>query len=426
MQIKERLKNNAKESFRFVSSFIKWGIVAVITGLIGGAVGTLFHLSVEWATAARGEHAWLIWLLPVGGLVIAFLYHITRMRDNRGTDHVISAVRTSDPPPAVMAPLIFIATVLTHLFGGSAGREGAALQLGGSIAAVVGRLLRLDKRDMSILIMGGMSGVFAALFGTPLTAAFFAMEVISVGQIYYAALIPCMASSLTAYGVSVLCGVAPVHFSLSFVPEVGVLPILEIVALSVLCALLSIVFCRVMKGTHRYLERWIPNAYLRIAAGGLCVALLTVALGTHDYNGAGMDVIARAIGGQARPWDFIVKLVFTAITIGAGFRGGEIVPTFFVGATFGCVAGGLIGIDPGFGAAVGLVATFCGVVNCPIASIFSALSSSARAESCFLPLPVRSAICFRVIAAFTAAKKLCIRKSRPNISIFMQDDKGLP
>ena len=175
------------------------------------------------------------------------------------------------------------------------------------------------------------------------------------------------------YGVSVLCGVAPVHFSLSFVPEVGVLPILEIVALSVLCALLSIVFCRVMKGTHRYLERWIPNAYLRIAAGGLCVALLTVALGTHDYNGAGMDVIARAIGGQARPWDFIVKLVFTAITIGAGFRGGEIVPTFFVGATFGCVAGGLIGIDPGFGAAVGLVATFCGVVNCPIASIFLSL-----------------------------------------------------
>ena len=365
----ETVKKKLKSAGGYVLAFFKWLALAVVTGLVGGVVGTLFHVSVEYVTGLRKDNPWIILLLPVGGIVIAGLYRLCGKKDI-GTNEIIDAVRTPNGVPIVLAPLIFVSTVITHLFGGSAGREGAALQLGGSIANFIGRVTRLDEKDMHIMTLCGMSAVFSALFGTPLTAAVFALGVISVGVIYYAGLLPCIVSAYTAYLVSDFFGMEPVSFELKTVPDFNIQNCLRVAALAVLCALLSIVFCLAIHGTHKLFSKYIKNTFLRAAIGGFIIVALSLIWRNGDYNGAGMDVIEKAMAGTARPEAFILKLIFTAVTVGAGYKGGEIVPTFFVGSTFGCVVGGLLGLDPGFGAAVGLVALFCGVVNCPLASVF--------------------------------------------------------
>lgn len=366
---KSVFQQKLRSAGQYILAFVRWGLLAALTGLVGGGVGTLFHKAVEYATGVRLSHSWILYLLPLGGLVIVCLYHLFGTPESFGTNQILDAIRSENKVPLALAPLIFLSTVITHLCGGSAGREGAALQLGGSIGSQLGSLFHLDEKDRHILIMCGMSAVFAALFGTPLTATFFAMEVISIGVMYYAGLVPCIISSLTAYGVSLLFGAEPVRFSLSHVPDSSILTIFQVIALSALCAVLSILFCLSMHKTGHLLQKWIPNGFLRAFLGGGAVLLLTVLTGSTAYNGAGMDVITQAIAGFARPEAFALKILFTAITIGAGFKGGEIVPTFFIGSTFGCVAGSLLGLDPGFGAAVGLIALFCGVVNSPIASM---------------------------------------------------------
>lgn len=223
---------------------------------------------------------------------------------------------------------------------------------------------------MSLIVLSGMSGVFSALFGTPMTATFFALEVVSVGVIYYSGFVPCIVSAVVAYGVSMLFGLQPVKYDIAAsIPEIDLFVSLKVILLAAVCALLSIAFCMAMKGTHRLMARYLKNKFVRVAVGGAAVALLSLIFSSGDYNGAGMNVISSALGGAAKPEAFLLKIIFTAITIGAGYKGGEIVPTFFIGATFGCVLGGLIGLNPAFGAAVGLVAMFCGVTNSPIASI---------------------------------------------------------
>lgn len=356
---------------KFSAAFVKWVVIAVGVGIIGGVVGSLFHLAVNFATDFRLEHPWTLYLLPLAGLFIVFSYRACKVDEETGTNLIISSVRSNIKVPAVVAPLIFLATVLTHLTGGSAGREGAALQLGGSIGAKVGGILHLDEKDSSLVIMCGMSAVFAALFGTPLTATFFAMEVISVGVIYYVGLVPCIASSLIAYKISLLAGLAPTKFSIAkSIPDLSLVSAVQVAALAALCAVISILLCMTMEYTHSRFKMHIPNTYIRIAAGGAAVILLTLLVGTRDYNGSGVDVIVRAVeGGESRPEAFLLKIIFTAVTINTGFKGGEIVPTFFIGATFGCTVAPLLGLSPSFGAAIGLVALFCGVVNCPVASI---------------------------------------------------------
>ena len=356
-----------KSAGNYVLTFLKWSLIAAITGAASGFIGIAFHLSVEAATEIRHIHSWMLYLLPIGGIIIVALYKLCNF--NKGTDAVISSIRTDDDVPAVMAPLIFISTVITHLFGGSAGREGAALQIGGSIGSIIGKLISLDEKDMHLITMCGMSGVFSALFGTPLTATFFALEVTSVGIMYYSALIPCIVSALTAYALTLFCSIEPTHFVLAVIPNISLAVILQTACIAALCALLSIIFCTAMHKSEKYLKKSIKNDYLRIIIGGLTIIILTLAIGCTDYNGAGMAIINEAVNGSAKSTAFIWKIVFTAITIGTGYKGGEIVPTLFIGATFGCVIAKIIGLDPGFGAALGMIAMFCGVLNCPIASI---------------------------------------------------------
>ena len=357
----------AARALLYLKTLAKWLLLASVTGALCGLVGTAFHVGVQYATALRSSHEWLLWCLPAAGLAIVAVYTLFHT-EGCGTNDVIDEVRRGKGLPFLLLPSIFAGTLLTHLCGGSAGREGAALQMGGTIGYHVGKVLHLDDQDLRTVTMTGMAAFFSALFGTPVAAALFAILVISIGAMYHANLFPCLVAALVAYGVSRAFGVAPTAFSVA-APAVEAWMLVRVAALAALCGLLSVLFCEVLHTAERFLTRWFPNAWIRVLVGAAAVIALTCLLGTTDYNGAGMDVITRAVeDGQAVPAAFLWKMLLTALTLGAGFKGGEVVPSFFVGATFGCVVGPLLGIPAGFAAAVGLVSVFCGAVNCPVAS----------------------------------------------------------
>ncbi len=362
----ERIKYRLHRMWLYLATLFKWMTVGALIGGVGGVVGTLFHMGVDHATEIRLEHGWVIYLLPVGGLLIAAIYRLTKT-EGRGTNDIIRSVHFGSHIPVVLVPVIFVSTVITHLCGGSAGREGAALQIGGGIGYKTGTLLRMHEKDLPLATMCGMSGVFAALFGTPLTAMIFSLEVISVGVLYYAGLVPCLVAAMTGYRVSTMLGVPPTRFTIPTVElETGLM--LRVIVLTVLCAVVSIVLCRVLHWMEHNLEFLIESAMTRAFMGGCLLLAMTLVLGS-DYNGAGMDVIERALAGEADALAWLWKILFTVITIGCGFKGGEVVPSFFIGATFGCVAGGLLGVPVPLAAAVGLICVFCGAVNCPMASM---------------------------------------------------------
>lgn len=353
---------------RYLQTFWRWLAVAGLTGSACGLVGSAFNLAVGRVTELRTASPQLMWLLPLGGVFIAALYRVTKT-EGEGTNNIIDSIRFGEKVPLLLVPVIFIATTVTHLLGGSAGREGAALQIGGGIGYQIGRAIKLDDKDMRLVTLCGMSAVFSALFGTPLTATVFALEVISVGILHYSGLIPCLAASLVAYAISRLLGIEPTHYALA-AGTLDVLMVVRVTILAVICAAVSIVFCVAMHKTEHWANKLIKNSFLRAAAGGFIIIGLSRLLGTNVYNGTGEHVIESAIAnGTAPDLAFLWKIVFTAVTIGFGFRGGEIVPTFFIGATLGCAVGAVLGMPPQLAAAIGLTAMFCGAVNCPIASI---------------------------------------------------------
>ena len=367
----QAIKDFAHRSKKYLTGLFKWLLSGLIIGIVCGLVGAAFHICVEEATEMRLLNPWLIWLLPLGGLAIAGLYDVSHVALD--TNIVIRAVQENSAISWLMAPLIFLASTVSHLFGASVGREGAALQIGGALGYQYGLLMRMDEADIHVVVMSGMSAVFSAVFGTPITAMFFALEVSSVGIMYYAGLLPCLMAALSASAVARALGITGFNFAPLTVPELCLASVGQAALIGIACALLSIIFCLALHTCEKQSRRLLKSSYLRIFAGGLLIALLTLLVGSHRYNGAGSDIITAAISGTALPWDFAVKLVFTAICVGVGYKGGEIVPTLFIGATFGCVIGPLIGMDPGFAAALGMSALFCGMVNCPIASVFLSL-----------------------------------------------------
>ena len=356
----------------YLRTLIKWTILGLVIGAFCGVIGSAFHIGVHHATELRAEHPWLLWCLPLAGLGIVGFYKLTKV-EGKGTNSIIDQVHLGKGLPFFLLPAIFLGTILTHLCGGSAGREGAALQMGGTIGFHTGRLLRLDDRDLRVATLAGMAAFFSALFGTPLAATVFAMMVISIGIMYDVAFIPCLTAALTAYGVSLTMGVEPTRFTVAM-PELEGWMLVRVAVLAALCAVVSTVFCNVIHIVEHQMDHRIKNSWARAVIGGVAVIALTYLCGTTDYNGAGMEVVTAAVeGGVARPEAFLLKMLFTAVTLAAGYKGGEVVPSFFVGATFGCVAGPFLGIPAGFAAALGLVAVFCGATNCPLASIILAV-----------------------------------------------------
>ena len=389
------MKTNIIETARHLYYFMKWMVLATVVGLITGLVGSAFAHGLTFVTDLRAQYPQLILGLPFGGLLIVWLYHISHRDHDKGTNMVLAAVREQDTIPVRVTPLIFVSTLITHLFGGSAGREGAALQMGGSIGNGLARLLKLERKSVNSMIMCGMSGAFSALFGTPMAAAIFSMEVVSVGLMYYAA------------GES---------FTIVNLPEFALMPAVKIIILAVLCAAVSAVFCKILHTVSDLAKKKIKNPYIRVVAGSIVIILLTWMLGTTDYLGAGMPVIERAMEGHVRPEAFLVKMIFTAITLGVGFRGGEIVPTLYVGATFGCFAGGLLGISPSLCAAVGMASVFCGVTNTPISTLLIALELFGMDAFPYMMLGIAVSYMLSGYSGLYHSQRIIYSKFRPEMN----------
>lgn len=363
-------KAGMKANIRY---FIKWSALALVIGSVAGAAGTIFSMGVSWATGFRLSHPSMLFFLPVSGLLIVWVYHSFHEEGNRGTNMVIDAISSNERVTPATGPLIFFSTILTHLGGGSSGREGAALQLGGSIGNSFGEWFKLDERDKKIAIMCGMSAVFSALFGTPVAAAIFSLEVVSIGVLYYAALVPCVFSSFLAVGIARAAGLEGEHFPVEMIPVLDLKAVGLLVLLGILCAAVSILFCVLLHTAEHAYRKYFPDARVRILAGSFLFIALTLLSGTRDYCGSSMGLIESSIEGSARYEAFLMKMLFTAVALGAGFKGGEIVPTLCVGAALGCAFGEITGFAPSLCAACGMAALFAGVTNCPITSLVIAL-----------------------------------------------------
>lgn len=350
-------------------SLIKWLLLSMITGGIVGVAGSLFAHVLSTVTKIRIQMPLIFYALPLAGLMITFFYDRWGKKD-KGTNQVLMAVKMEDEIPLSSAPLIFFGTALTHLTGGSAGREGAALQLGGSIANQLGRWLKMDKEDTSVMVMCGMSAAFAALFGTPLAAAVFSLEVVTIGVVNFSGLFPCIISAVTAAGVAGILGVHAEAFAVSAIPKLTLMSAVKIGGIALICALAGSLFCLILKLVGEGYGRWFKNKYIRVVAASVTVITITLLLGTSDYMGAGTELILRAVEEtSARPLDFLWKMLLTALMMKAGFKGGEIVPSFCIGATLGCVLGEIMSFSPSLAAACGMAAVFCSVTNCPLTTL---------------------------------------------------------
>ena len=349
--------------------FIRWTAISIVMGTVCGLIGTAFGYGVIYAQRLFKTHSFMLYLMPVVGVLIVLLHQMFHELGNRGTNLILESISSDERIPMATLPCIFISTILSQAVGASAGKEGAALQIGGCIGNYFGDVFHMDERDKKVMIMSGMSGCFGAIFGTPLAAAMFGIEGISIGVAYYAALVPCVFASFIGAQISGALGLHGESFQILHIPEFSLVPALYTVGLGLACALLSVCFCILLHETQHLYKNKIGNVYVRIlVAAGLSIALAFIF--GRDYCGAGFNLVEKAVDGESAYLGFLLKMIFTAVALGGGFKGGEIVPTLAVGASFGCTFGLLTGFEPSLCAAAGMLATFVGVTNCPIATMF--------------------------------------------------------
>lgn len=369
MNIVKNFKSTVNDAKEYSVAFLKWLVLGILTGALCGGFGALFFKSISFVTEFRLQNGFMVLFLPVGGILTVALYKLCRV-SGIGTNQVFQSVRSQKSVPVLLFPAIFIGSVITHLCGASAGKEGAALQLGGSISSVLGKIFKLGDSSRRILTVCSMGAFFSAVFGTPLGACVFALEVVDIGRICSAAFFPAIISSITAFAVAGFLGVEPERFHLDFIPAFSFDSIWKVVLIAVLTALLSVVFCFGMSTAQAFFKKFFKNEFLRILVGSFVIIALTVLVGSQYYNGGGIEVIHGIFSGEKIRYEaFILKLLFTVISVSVGFKGGEIIPTLFIGSTFGYALAVLIGLNPVFGAAIGMAALFCGVTNCPLATI---------------------------------------------------------
>ena len=349
---------------------LKLCLLGALIGLLGGLVSAAFSHLLSLVTGVREGSPWLILLLPVGGIATVALYKIFGMQEYGGANKIIQCLKEKSEIKPVAAPLIFISTAVTHLFGGSAGKEGAAIQLGGAVASAFSKVLRLKDDERTVFVMSGMSAVFAGVFGTPLTAAIFVLEFRSSKKLVSLATLPCFISAVIAQKVSSLLGVCGEVFHLNNITAFTFRSALQIIALSIGLSLLGRVMCFLFHKSELWAKKLISNSFLRSVLAAGFIIVLTAIVGDMRYSGSGMSMAMGAVKGDADWFDFILKIVFTCITLAAGFKGGEIVPTFCIGATFGCVFGSVLQLDVSLSAALGFVGLFCCATNSPISAVF--------------------------------------------------------
>lgn len=368
--LKEKITHKIDHNGRRALSVVSWTIMSLFVGVVVGAFASAFGLSMKYVIHTREMHPWIIYFLPIGAVLITFIYKLILKTKDSGTNTVIAAIQSDENLPVRLAPLIFIATCITHFIGGSAGREGAALQMGGAIGNGIGRALKLNKTDKKTMIMCGMSAAFSALFGTPMAAAIFSMEVISVGIMHYAALVPCVISSLVARSVANYMGLNAEEYLIPIIPKFGVKNAVLICIFAIICGFVSVIFCMSLHKYEEFLSSKLKNPYVKAIIGGTSVLILTLLVGSQKYNSTGSAIIASCFTGATIGLEvFLLKIIFTTLTLSCGYKGGEIVPTLFIGATLGAAIAPFLGLPAPLLAAVGMGALFCGVTNCPISSL---------------------------------------------------------
>jgi len=371
--LKSHVASGVKDILHVGKNLCKWLYLGCIVGLTVGVAASLFGHTLIAVGDLRAQYPAIVLGLPFGGLVIACLYKTFGEAD-RGTNTVIASIHSDVQIPFRMAPMIFLSTTITHLFGGSAGREGAALQLGGSIAGKLARWMKLTENSTRLMVLCGMSAGFSALFGTPLAAAVFSMEVVHVGVMHYSALVPCVTAAMIAHFVAGGMKIPPEVFPIAAVPEMTVLSFFVVVLFAAVVGIVSILFCHILHEADHFYHKFFKHPYLRVFIGGCLVAALSALPGGSLYLGSGMGIIEDILhhGESVPAAAFFLKMVFTALTLGAGFKGGEIVPSFTVGAAFGCVTAAIAGLPMELAAACGMVGVFCGVTNSPVTSLLVA------------------------------------------------------
>lgn len=348
--------------------YARWILIAAVVGVFCGVASAVFLITLEEATLYREAHPWLIWCLPLGGFAVGWLYHRFG-RDVEGGNNLI--IEEFHEPNAViplrMAPLVLAATVLTHLFGGSAGREGTAVQMGGSLADQLGRPLRLSPRERRVLLMTGMSGGFGSVFGVPFAGMVFGMEVLAIGRVHIWAVVECAIAAVVAHHVCLAVGAHHTVYPSPFIPDFSLSTAVLIATAGACFGLAARFFASLTHAIGRLFKHLVKFPPLRPLIGGALVAAAFHLLGTTRYAGLGVPVIVESIRAPVHLYDWIGKLFFTALTLGAGFKGGEVTPLLYVGSTLGNALAPHLALPFSTLAAVGLVAVFAGAANTPLA-----------------------------------------------------------
>ena len=384
---------------------VVWTLLVVPVGLLAGSASAFFLWSLDRVTELQWRHGWLLFLLPVAGVVLGWIYHRFGGAASRGNNLIIEQIHApGGGVPRRMAPLILVGTLITHLFGGSAGREGTAVQMGGSLASAYGRLCRFGEDNRRVLLMAGVAAGFGSVFGTPLAGAIFAMEVLVIGRMRYDALIPVLVASLVGDVTCMAWGVGHTQYHIAFDSAAGGRVQLDgwlmakVVLAAVAFGLASRLFSALTHTLQKGYERLVAPPWLRPALGGALVIGLVYVVGTRDYLGLGVNpghegavtLLSAFQPGGATPWSWWWKLLFTAVTLAAGFKGGEVTPLFFIGAALGNTLAVLLGAPVDLFAGLGFIAVFAGAANTPLActvmgiELFGAPYALYFAVACFV------------------------------------------